>query len=713
VVLACRLLFLLAALDPAEERVMATLDLAGVPWPGGPERSLYDQEELYAGAAAEAIRMGAGLPLKAYRVAPYGSGSLLIPLLAVPLFALFGPYYLIFKIIPLLVTVLGGLAWFLVVRAWWGRRVAAAFGLLYLLAPSMFVRTALIAKGDHAEAMAWIGCVLLLATRAAACSDPRTQRLWAAATGIGLGLAPFITYSTVPVPAAIGLFLLLRTRARPRPVWIAVAAGFAIGAIPWVASIIATRGTILRVYGRPISNFLSGPEMLERVRHLITRGLMAGYDLPAGSALRGAAGIVWLAVVALSVGILVRRRSSPAGLCAVTGIAGGLLAFCAASPDPSSRYLVPVYPLLLLSIAAAFTPSERPIARPRNGLSHLAAVPLLAVIVMGLGAQAWVCARSTFPATRSPLKGTCWRIFGEYVGQLAGAEWIQKAPADLRPVLWIGCGKRAYWQVDRADWHAVADLAGPDSLRVWQGIGVAWVEGGRVTEAGAYLPLLDGPARSAVRVGIAARCQLPFSQLLIHAPARIPRFLQAFQVEDRALLEKILGRTLAVLQSQSVLQRGERTGPAVVPDRKTRLTGLGWALYREVDHRGRIRTWEIPADVDPDLPVSTDVRRVPEFADGLADAVCWDLSTRSRDWIAGHDAGLGAWLRRLTEGLTADQSAPFYRAAGRAMAESVVEPGAPRGAVPESLELLESVAEPCRAAFQAGWQQGLAELPER
>src|SRR5512146_645146 len=86
VLLALRSLFLVAALDPNEERIANVFDCAGLAWNRGPDRPLYDREELYAATAAEAIRHRVGLPLTTYRFMTYGGGSLLVSLAAVPVY---------------------------------------------------------------------------------------------------------------------------------------------------------------------------------------------------------------------------------------------------------------------------------------------------------------------------------------------------------------------------------------------------------------------------------------------------------------------------------------------------------------------------------------------------------------------------------------------------------------------------------------------------
>jgi len=74
--LAVRALFLVAALDPSEARVMETFDALGVEWPRGPQRPVYDSEELYYGSAAQAIRGDIGIPIFGYRFNAFAQGTM-------------------------------------------------------------------------------------------------------------------------------------------------------------------------------------------------------------------------------------------------------------------------------------------------------------------------------------------------------------------------------------------------------------------------------------------------------------------------------------------------------------------------------------------------------------------------------------------------------------------------------------------------------------
>jgi hypothetical protein len=703
ILLVCRVLFLVAGLDPGEERALTALDPVRSSAPSRPERPLYDLEELYAGSAAEAMLMGAGLPLANYRVAPYGSGSLLVPLAAVPFYAAFGPHYLVFKILPLLVTILGGLAWFLVVRAWRGRRVAAIFAGLYILAPSMFVRTTLIAKGDHAEAMAWIGGILFLMTCAAQAASPNRKRLFAAGAGLAVGIGPFVTYSTVPIPAAVIVVLLIRTRLRPRDAWVCAFAAFLVGLTPWLASIASTHGATLRVYDRPIGSFLPPSEMLERVRYLVTRGLAAGYDLPGPEGVRRGAALLWLASVIVGAGIVLRRDRSTATLAALGAVAVGLGVYCIASPDSSSRYLVPAYPLLLATVAAM---SHRPGGaglRRAASIHRPSVIPAVCVMFLGLVAQACVVFTSHYPALHAPIKGTCWRIFGEYVGQLASVDRIRNAPRSLRPVLWVGCGKRTYWEVVRGDWPEVAAMAGPDSLRVWEGIGIGWVESGEVQGAGAVLPQFPTAEREAIRFGMAKRMEIPFSQLAVAAPDMLPKFLDQFQSDDRAAVSAVLPFVLASLTAQEALpaKTADKLAASLLSE-DDRAKGIGWSRFQGVDREGSARFSPSPPERWTAAGLGSYRERSAAFFEGCANAWEWDLAARERVGSSG-GGDIAEELALMTDGLDSAQASPFYRAVGRAMAAAAREPR--RGSVGSSqLPPLGDFPEIHRPDVLSGWQ---------
>jgi len=652
-------LFLVAGLDPAEERVIEIVDPAHLSarWPAGPERPLYDREELYTGTAAQAMRMGLELP---YRFMPYGSGSLVFSRFARAIQEGFGTGYLALKLLPVLVTVLGGLFWLLTTRRWLGSRAALVFAALYVFAPTNFVRTALIAKGDHAEAMAWIGFVFYLATCSRFSPAAPAARRWAFAAGLAAGIGVFLSYSTVPITAGVALGGLWVSRLRPRAVWLAAVAGLAVGLLPWLGTLAETGGQALFLQGRPLG---VGPGLVEaagRLELLVTQGLFAGYDLPGGAGVRSAAAWLWLAgVVAAWVGLLgwlARPERRTVAILVLAGTLAHFAAFCFSAPDGSSRYLVAVYPLLFAAVAALAS------------VRRWGAVAAGSLVAIGLLAQAGVVAGSRFTALQAPLQGTDWQRFGEGAGRKLAPGEVAALPPRIRPYFWTGFGRRVFEAIEPEHWSDVlAGVPPGDRESVWEGIGIAWVAWGSLGEAGVQLRELPDAERAAFRRGLVRYGAVAFAPLLTQEPDRLAPLLERFAPEDRPALETSLARVAATFEIHGIPAL-ELPGGLVAPDAMA--WGRGYAGYRGFGQSGPL-AWEPSLDSGQ------------AFAEGRAAAFARDLGTRSAAWILGPPGSgpgdLAAVLAAQTAGMAPEQAAAFYAAAGRAARRAWQEPGVLRG----------------------------------
>jgi hypothetical protein len=632
-----RCLFLLAALDPIEERVMEIFDRSETPWAHGPERPLYDREELYTGTAAVAIGMGLDLPLSLYRFMPYGNGSLLVALLAVPIYKALGPHYLAFKIIPLAVSLLGALFWFLTVRLWLGKRTAWAFALLYAFAPTVLVRTALIAKGDHAEAMMLIGCVLYLASRATLASTQRARERWALCSGVLIGLGVFVTYSTLPTTAGTLLIAALLSRLRPLRVWLIGALGLLIGLVPYSVNLIATSGHALEVYGTTVGSGISLARAVDLLALLVNRGLLAGYDLPGGAAARGGAGLIWMLAVAAGWVALIKSAKRPAALLILGGTLAHIAAFCLLAPDPSSRYLVPGYPLFLLAAVfpvsglwRAGDSSARHRTGPRGWWTGVAVA-----VLIGILAQVSVISGSTYRSLRFPLHGTDWPLLGEIAGQKLPPDTIARLPRPVQRHFWLGYGKRVAKLVGQDNWVAAAALVAEDErAAVWDGIGLGCVQFGQVIEAADYLKTLPEPQRTAYAAGLARHAEVLFAPLMTRGRGQAARgLLQRFSPRDRRDLELPFARVLATLEVHGT-PVPEDVAAILSPEVRER--GLGWALYRGIGSQG-LRFWPLCEtawirQAAAGLPAA---EASPAVWRGLADALERDLNQTPPTWRVG------------------------------------------------------------------------------
>lgn len=735
-----RAAFLVAALDPSQERTISTLAeaeavadvVAGTEWTSGPERPLYDVEELYCATAAAAIRMNLDVPLSLYRFMPYGGGSLLVALLAVPLYAIAGPDYLVFKILALLVTVLGGLFWFLVVRIWLGDRAARWFGLLYIFAPTVLVRTALIAKGDHPEAMVILGAVCYLASRAARARGMPSGWRWAAGAGLLAGLGVWVTYSTLPGLVGFGIVALLISRRRPPRLWISFAMGLVLGLIPW-ATWILTIPDGLAVYGSRLGTPQGVGEALARIRLLGERGLLSGYDLP-GSVLRRATGYLWLGFVILGWIALLRkvRHSVPRLVLGATAVTLG--AFCLAAPDPSSRYLIPAYPLFLIAVVwLAAGPRSACSVRRRLG----GALVLGVIVAVGLVSQVHAVLDSRFPARGIPLRGTDWSLLGEVVGMKIRPEVISALPSEVQSHFWVGFGRRVFASLEQDSWPAAAALAGSDhAARVWEGTGIGWLESLRFEQTPQYLRTLDDPPRSWVRAGLVRHAAVFFVPVSLGIEARrVREFIESFAEEDRPEMRRALAKTLATLVTHGVAaEKWTRAVTRATVGEADMAYGAGWALFRCVQRSAspgaaideRLRFWKPPVGSWPETFAEAARRGgVPrDFWEGIAAAYQWDLQVRSPEWILGGSNGphaLAMELQHLCEPLADSTAAIFYRAAGCAAARALRAPGPLkrserewqwRGVIPTRLhEAFITGLGSCGAARDTSAAPGPGELP--
>lgn len=643
VLLALRVMLVLAALEPAEERVVEIFDPARIAWEYGPERPIFDREELYTGTAAEAMRLGVPIDATTFQFMTYGGGSLLTALAARVVYTLFGPGYLAFKILPLLVTLAGGFFWFAAIHRVFGRRVGYAFAALYTFAPSTFVRTALIAKGDHPEAMTWIGAVLWAATYAA---DRGTRRsVWAFVAGLLAGLGVFITYSTVPVLLGVFGAGLLLSRFRPIRTWAIGLAGLGVGLLPWIVALVSSRGTALQVYGRTVGTTASA--IGERVTSLFESGFFAQYDLVGAVPLRQLAGFVFL--VAVLVGWVVWTRDGIRGLrgdraaavdrtsdatsdatsdgpsflgtprnsstwawLALAGTAAHLGAFVLAAPDASSRYLLPVYPLLLLAVACLVR--GRVAARVLPGLT----------LLFGITALGLVLTQSAWTASRLPLAGTDWPLLGEVVGQKLTPEKIRALPDDVQRYFWVGFGKKVYGLVDDAQWQDGVDLA-PEEHRgaVWEGIGISIVEQGAAFEYGQYIASMTPESRAAVVRGMARYAEVAFSPIAIHrADIDLGRAELQMAGSSQLSLTESRARSIATLSVH-----GAEVSPIAwngIPPELVR-RAMGTASFAGV-RNDQIRLYPNRSESLPDVPDGD-----PEFWAGVGLALGRELSLTTLD----------------------------------------------------------------------------------
>ncbi len=307
-----------------------------------------DPEELYNAAHAWMIAQGHGSALWSLQYRDFCGGCTLDAGLGAVLFSLLPPRWLVWKLVPLLGLLLFAGLGAQVLRRRQGDAAAWAFAALCLAPPRAWQHLSPIAWGNHAEA-GLVGAIGLLALLSASAWGPLLA-------GLAGGLALAISFSGAWVPLALGG--LLARDPRPHAIRNALL-GFGLGLGPWAVRYLATgRHPFVTIYeeGEALPSLARIPEKLATL--LAPGQLAALFGDPALPSLGPLFAL-------LAAALLVWARQEPAVRAAGVGILGWLgvylgVRFQVSDSDwsnpavpQSMRYAAPLYPLLLIGIAAA------------------------------------------------------------------------------------------------------------------------------------------------------------------------------------------------------------------------------------------------------------------------------------------------------------------------------------------------------------------------
>ena len=307
-----------------------------------------DPEELYNAAHAWMIAQGHGGALWALQYRDFCGGCSLDAGVGALIFSLLPPRWLVWKLVPLLGLLLFAGLGARVLQRRQGLSAAWAFAALCLAPPRVWQHLSPIAWGNHVEA-GIIGAVALLALLSPSAWGPLLA-------GLAGGTALALSFSGAWVGLALGV-LLLGDR-RPHAIRNALL-GFGLGLWPWIARYLSTgRHPFVTIYeeGEALPS-------LARIPHKLATLLAPGQL----AALFGDPGLPALGPLfaLLCAGLLVWARREPAvravgvGILAWLGVYLGVR-FQVSDSDwrnpavpQSMRYAAPLYPLLLIGIAAA------------------------------------------------------------------------------------------------------------------------------------------------------------------------------------------------------------------------------------------------------------------------------------------------------------------------------------------------------------------------
>jgi hypothetical protein len=186
-------------------------------------------EELQRGTIAHELTVGLKAPFWDYRADSYSGGSLVIGLVAAPLFFALGPRLIVLKLVPLAIFLVTLGLFIALLDRYHSRRAAWVGACLFVLAPPFPSQLSLFAMGYHTESIVF--SVLLVLGWARAVERPEGRApFW---LGLIAGLAFSFTYITAITTLGCLLCsgpLLRRAGAGPK-----FAAGLTLGLTPWAA----------------------------------------------------------------------------------------------------------------------------------------------------------------------------------------------------------------------------------------------------------------------------------------------------------------------------------------------------------------------------------------------------------------------------------------------------------------------------------------------
>ena len=249
------------------------------------ELSIQVGEELTRGSIAVEFLRGPLLSPLDYQYAKFFGGSLVVELLAVPLFAAFGPKLWALKAVPVAFHLAAVALLVLVLDRFASRRAAWIGGCLFALTPPGYTLVSTVAWGSHLESntLALLASYLFL-DLGSSTGGKGWKRLL---LGLVMGFSIWFGYQClVFVVALVALDFFRDPRAFLRPEMLAQAAGLAAGLLPWLVYNLRYDFAGLSIYGASLVDHLrpsssqEGP--LRRLAALVSEGLPASFFFKPG-----------------------------------------------------------------------------------------------------------------------------------------------------------------------------------------------------------------------------------------------------------------------------------------------------------------------------------------------------------------------------------------------------------------------------------------------
>ncbi|MCZ7587046.1 MAG: hypothetical protein M5R36_28935 [Deltaproteobacteria bacterium] len=270
--------------------------------------STWDDEEQMNGNLAKDLADGLVVPAIEYRYHDWTTGQWLTGFLLYPLFAVFGRYASVIKLLGAAFSFGTYLLWFAFLRRYAGWVAACAMAALFLFPPPFFAHYTMVTFANHKES-AFLAIALVYGLYRLLERDRSPVR--AAALGVFAGLSTFYCFQA-SVPAVVAAILLTgaRTPRRAMPELASYTLGFVAGFAPFTAYYYAHGVRVLRFFHMPAGqpdgvSPAVADKLLVKFPDLLFRALPASFKLgrPGTNAL-----LLGLVAVALVVLLLLSWR---------------------------------------------------------------------------------------------------------------------------------------------------------------------------------------------------------------------------------------------------------------------------------------------------------------------------------------------------------------------------------------------------------------------
>jgi MFS family permease len=225
------------------------------------------QEDLVRGTLAhDLLHGGLKVPFWDYLADHYSGGSIVVGLLAVPFFLLFGSTLFVLRLVPLLFALALLVVWYVLVARNFDARTAQFTGLFFVLPPAVYLEGSSLAMGYHTESMLFSAVAFLLLLEMLRWRDGSLR--WPAALGLTLGFGSWFCYTTFVSIAIVLVWWFWNDRRgvlrRPFALFVVF---FALGFSPWIPANLSHdfRGLEFLEHGLRYDYLRGAPETAERV----------------------------------------------------------------------------------------------------------------------------------------------------------------------------------------------------------------------------------------------------------------------------------------------------------------------------------------------------------------------------------------------------------------------------------------------------------------